>query len=356
MNQEDIRELIAQFQFDLTEKFSIQTFGAGLIHQTFLIECRTKKYILQGFNENVFKFSDRIEKNLGLLSNSGQLALLPFQLPLPILNLAGDGMVKYNGKLFRLFDFVEGQTLQQISSPNQARMAAEAYSLFSKWADRFSLDEFEETIPNFHRLDLRYNRLVEVAKTAKELNPEEKEILDFYLSQDDLVKKYLQTCQQVPKRLTHNDTKINNLIFSNDLSKVAAVVDLDTIMPGFLFYDFGDLVRTVASSVEETSQDFDSQSLNLTIFEELLTGYWSGAGKIMTHAEAQSLLIGGEVMTCLMGVRFFTDHLEGNVYYQVAYPQQNFDRAKNQMSLLQSMQAQRVSMESIFSKVTGFSN
>lgn len=353
MDRNHILELIRQFQIEVTGEFSFEKFGSGLIHDTFMVEVAQKKYILQGFNSNVFIYPDRINHNLKLLSQSGDLTQLPFQLPLPILSLDGSGMVAFQGSLYRLFDFVEGRTLQQISHPNQAIRAAEAYALFSRWADDFTLDQFAETIPNFHRLEMRFDRLEEVAKMARNLSAEENEILDFYLSQKPLVETYLKVIQQIPLRITHNDTKINNLIFSADLSKVEAVIDLDTIMPGYLLYDFGDLVRTVASAEEEISQNFSSQKLHVPIFEKLLEGYWAGAGDWMSEEEAKSLLIGGEVMTCLMGLRFLTDCIEGNVYYHVAYPEQNFHRAKNQMILLQSLQKNRGYIQKVFSRITG---
>ena len=353
MIRHDILELLGNYALEVQEGLSFQKFGAGLIHQTFLIACGMRKFILQEFNSNVFKHPDRIEKNLSLLGKSGDLAELPFQIPFPILNRNGVGVVEFKGKRYRLFDFVEGETLQQITDPNQANSAAKAYALFSKWANSFSLNQFEETIPNFHRLDLRFQRLEEVAKEAKNLNSEEQQILDFYLNQQELVNEYLKITSEIPQRLTHNDTKINNLIYAPQLDRVEAVIDLDTIMPGYLLYDFGDLVRTVASAAEETSQEWGSQKVLLPIFGNLLAGYWEGAADLMTEKEARSLLLGGEVMTCLMGVRFFTDHLEGNVYYQVEYHEQNLHRAKNQFILLKSLQTNRSEMKMLFSQITG---
>lgn len=323
-------------------------FGKGLIHQTFWIDLGDKEYILQGFNQNVFKFPERIEQNLNLLGqDQGLTQGLPFQLPLPILTKKGSLTTSFDGKLFRLFEFVDGATLQQIQNPSQAFLAAEAYASFSRWAEQFPIDSFADTIPNFHRLDLRYSRLQAVAKTQTPTSPEESEVLDFYLGQEKLIAEYLQTTGQIPSRLTHNDTKINNLIFSKNLSKVEAVIDLDTIMPGYLLYDLGDLVRTVANTEEETSLNWANQRITLPIYEQLLAGYLSGAANWISDAEKDSLLLGGEVMTCLMGTRFLTDHLEGNVYYHVDYPEQNFHRAKNQMHLLQSLQSSRPELQKI---------
>lgn len=353
MNRQNILELMSQYPIEIGDDLNFQKFGSGLIHQTFLIEIGHRKFILQGFNSNVFKHPDRIEKNLSILSKSGDLTQLPFQIPLPIPNRKGSGMVEFQGKLYRLFDFVEGKTLQQIKDLSQAKNAAEAYALFSAWADSFPLNQFEETIPNFHRLDLRFQRLEEVAKSARNLNSEEQAVLDFYLNQNELINQYLRITSGISQRLTHNDTKINNLIFSTNLKKVVAVIDLDTIMSGYLLYDFGDLVRTVASAEEETSQALENQKVVLSVFEKLLEGYWVGAALLMSEEESNSLLIGGEVMTCLMGIRFFTDHLEGNVYYNVDYREQNLHRAKNQMVLLKSLQDHRTEMKQLFSKITG---
>lgn len=353
MNPIEIKGILSNYYLPITDQYSFEKFGAGLIHQTYLVTIGDQRYILQGFNQNVFKYPERIEQNLKLLGEEqDSYKKLPFHLPLPILSKSGAATIKFDQKLFRLFEFVDGQTLQQIQNSNQAYLAAEAYASFSRWAEQFPIDSFSETIPNFHRLDLRYERLQEVAMLRQPSTLEETEILQYYLGQENLIKEYLETIQTIPRRLTHNDTKINNLIFSSDLQKVQAVVDLDTIMPGYLLYDFGDLVRTVASAEEEISQNWDNQQLIPSVFEKLLAGYWSAAGAWMTPEEGKSILLGGEVMTALMGIRFFTDHLEGNSYYQVAYPLQNLHRAKNQMTLLHSMQGLRPELRRIFAQVT----
>jgi Ser/Thr protein kinase RdoA (MazF antagonist) len=257
--------------------------------------------------------------------------------------------------MWRIFPFVSGQTLEQIQDPNQAYLAARAFSQLSKACEHLDLKDFQETIPNFHRLDLRFEKLQEAAKGSPVLSLEEIEIRDFYLAQSQLVDWYRTQMTVLPARVTHNDTKINNLIFSENASEVKAVIDLDTLMGGFLLYDFGDLVRTVACSVPETSIDWETIRFSPEIFEELLKGYWAGVKEMASPEEAQSLLLGGEIMTLIMGIRFFTDHLQGNIYYRVSYPEQNFDRAKNQMIYLQAQQANRPKLQEIWKKVTGLS-
>jgi Ser/Thr protein kinase RdoA (MazF antagonist) len=352
MNTDFQSALFSNYPFSAEKPMEISLFGEGLIHETFLIKQEDKKWILQGFNESVFNFPDRIDLNLGLLHQLAAENPLPFQLPLPLTNCDGSGLTNIDNKKYRLFDFVQGKTLQQIEKPVQAYIAAKAYGTFAAWAKNIDAKQMQETIPNFHRLDLRFEKLSEVAKGIENLSPEEKDILDFYLGQKPLVHWYLEQINQLPLRVTHNDTKINNLIFSEDLSKVEAVIDLDTLMVGYLMYDFGDLVRTVACSFPETHTQWSEIHFMPELFKELLTGYWEGVKNISDKKESESLLFGGEIMTLIMGLRFFTDHLQGNVYYRVNYPEQNFDRAKNQMIFLISQQSQRKYLLEIWKQVT----
>ena len=267
---------------------TLSPFGEGLIHETLLVRQLDNKWILQGFNASVFRFPERIAHNLHLLSKHLQQSPLPFELPLPLLTREGKGLAAIEGKQYRLFDFVQGTTLQQVQQQAQARIAAQAYGKFAAWASPLPAATFEETIPNFHRLDLRYARLKEVAKDQPSLPEEEQGLLDGYLAQQPLIDYYLKQLAQLPLRVMHNDTKINNLIFAPSLA-----------------------------------------------------GYLEGLEGALSAEEKDSLLFGGEIMTLIMGLRFLTDHLEGNVYYRVTYPLQNLHRAKNQLALLQSQQAYR---------------
>lgn len=353
MNLDLIPILTQSYTFLADQSLLISELGEGLIHETLLIEGKTKKWVLQGFNEAVFNFPERIDYNLSLLIPHSKTRPLPFLLPLPIVNNSGKGLTEINGKNYRLFDFVEGKTLQLIENPNQAFLAAQAYGEFAKWAKDISAEAMQETIPNFHRLDLRFQKLEEVSHLRKKISDEERKIMDFYLKQKPLVYWYLAQLNQLPNRVTHNDTKINNLIFAEDLSKVEALIDLDTLMGGFLMYDFGDLVRTVSCTYPETSTNWEEIQLIPEIFEVLLKGYWEGVKDIATSNEAKSLIFGGEIMTLIMGLRFFTDHLQGNVYYRVSYREQNFHRAKNQLIFLKSQQDARELLIRIWEKVTG---
>lgn len=166
-------------------------------------------------------------------------------------------------------------------------------------------------------------------------------MIDYYLGKQDLLERYGHFRNQLPLRVTHNDTKINNLIFGESLDRVNALIDLDTIMAGFVFYDFGDLVRTVVCTRDESSVEWDRIQVDMEKYEGLLEGFYTILGSSIRKEELESLPFGGEMMTLIMGVRFLTDHLNGNVYYQVNYPEQNLHRAKNQAALLSDLITKR---------------
>ncbi|MDN3204244.1 phosphotransferase enzyme family protein [Algoriphagus sediminis] len=350
MNSEQIHSVLSHFPIGNLEAMRYKPFGNGHIHRTFLVETKAKKFILQEFNDEVFKSPEKITKNQKTLHSEAKFERLPFQVPLPIPRKSGELLYRSKEGLFRLFDFVEGKSIDYPENPEQAFQAAKSFGSFAAAMNSIHPESLSETIPDFHRLDLRYERFLNVLSQSthsEELNP----ITDFYKNQGNLVYTYSQSIRTLPLRITHNDTKLNNLIFSEDLKNVNAVVDLDTIMPGYIMYDFGDLVRTAASGADENSEDLAQVNLQVALFEALLKGYLSGFGKDISKPEIESLKLAGEYMTLMMGLRFLTDHLEGNVYYHVHHPLANLNRAKNQMKLLGSMQEKREEIEGIFNSL-----
>ncbi|SHO62041.1 phosphotransferase enzyme family protein [Algoriphagus zhangzhouensis] len=352
MDLQKIHQILSLYpSLPFQELSSINALGNGLIHDTYRITTADGAYVLQAYNQSVFPFPERIANNLGILIREKVNDQLPYFLPLPLLNLEGKQLTEVDGKSWRIFEFVEGNTLEQITALDQAKNAAFAFAKFSLAGAQLDMGAFQETIPDFHRLDLRYEKFLQEAGKAQNLDEEEQSILLFYVNQKPLIEAYKEFAQKLPVRLTHSDTKINNLIFSKDLSKVEALIDLDTVMPGFLMYDFGDMVRTVACSIPETDTQWEKLCLEEKVFEQLLEGYWSGLKSIATPEEKESLLLAGEVMTCMMGLRFFTDHLMGNVYYRVQYPEQNLHRAKNQMIYLRDLQQKRGTLKALIDQI-----
>ncbi|WP_114748788.1 phosphotransferase enzyme family protein [Pleomorphovibrio marinus] len=324
----------------------ISKFGSGHIHNTYLLNTDRRDYILQGFNDTVFRFPDRIANNLRLISEYEKTSALPFALPLPIPNQKGELFTKLDGELYRLFQFVDGATKDALQETYPCKIAASAFSNFVKTYLDLDATLMQETIQGFHDLSLRFDQFqVAVANSKKKINGQLSHLVDFYLDQKDLLDKYKGYCSTLPLRVTHNDTKINNLIFNHELNQVNAVIDLDTIMAGYVFYDFGDLVRTVACTEDEGSVNWENIGVDLPKYHALIDGFFEPLVGSLDKEELQSLIFGGEMMTCIMGLRFLTDYLNGNIYYQISYPEQNFHRSKNQRCLLQALKINRPSIQ-----------
>lgn len=317
----------------------IRPFGDGHIHQTYLLDLGDKKFILQRFNNQVFQYPERISHNHSILIREIDPKQLPFLLPLPISNVNGQLFSTIEDTYFRVSPFVEGSCVNEVQNPQQAYLAAKAFALFIKAGIHIPASAFQESIPGFHDLHLRYEQLLQALKTTqRKVTGELKELVDFYLNQKILVEEYSYWKSLLPLRMTHSDTKINNLIYADDFSKVNAVIDLDTIMAGYVFYDFGDLVRTVACTEGESSQNWENIKVDRAKYAALLQGFQEVGEGVFTPEEIKSLPFGGQMMTCIMGFRFLADYLNGNVYYTIHYEEQNLHRAKNQMFLLKALQ------------------
>lgn len=329
--------------YDLKGKELIcEKYGSGHIHSTYLVSIDRRSYILQAFNNQVFKYPERISNNQHILSQHLGEKKLPFALPIPFTNKENLYFTECDQQLYRLFPFVEGVTKDAVELPQHAHLAAEAFGLFIRTFLDVPVEALQDPIPDFHNLSLRYQQLEDSIKNTRlTIDPPIRNLIDFYISQSALVDQYKAYQKTLPLRVTHSDTKINNLIFEKDLSKVNALIDLDTIMPGYTFYDFGDLVRTAACTADESSQDWDGIQVDLEKYRSLISGFSKPLKSFISEEEMRSLPYGGEMMTYIMGLRFLADYLNGNIYYRINYPEQNLHRAKNQKALLTSLQKNR---------------
>jgi hypothetical protein len=351
MEKSTVNAILAHYPIE-AEGLEITPFGSGHIHGTYRVSVGSDLFILQEFNNQVFKFPGRISGNLQVLLNELQPGILPYVLPLPVKNRQGEFFTTVSDRLYRLFPFVSGVTKDGVDNPLQSRLAAEAFAYFVKVFLSVDASLLRETIPQFHDLDLRFRQFQEsVQSTTRALDTQTDELIHFYQEQRDLVDTYNAYAQVLPKRVTHNDTKINNLIYDKDLTRVNAVIDLDTIMAGFVFYDFGDLVRTVVCTEDEASQNWNNIHVDLEKYASLVDGFFEPLMGSLSIEELDSLPFGGEMMTCIMGLRFLTDYLNGNIYYHITYENQNLHRAMNQRMLLQSLRNNRPQIQSLVDRV-----
>ena len=329
---------IALESYELGSVRDFRKFGSGHIHQTFLLQTDEQDYILQEFNDAVFRFPERIANNLRIISSHGGTDQLPYMLPLPIPNKDGELFTSWEGRLYRIFQFVDGQTRDALQEEHPCKLAASAFAQFVKAHLEVDASQMQETIPGFHDLALRFEQFEESLETTKlKMNSELHDMINFYQEQRVLLREFQAYVEKLPIRVTHNDTKINNLIFNKGMNAVNAVIDLDTIMGGYVFYDFGDLVRTVACTEDEGCIEWDKIDVDLPKYKALVDGYYAPLKEYLEKEELASLSFGGEMMTLIMGLRFLTDYLNGNIYYQIHYQDQNFHRSRNQQMLLKAL-------------------
>jgi Ser/Thr protein kinase RdoA (MazF antagonist) len=316
----------------------INQLGTGHIHQTYFLESTERKFVLQKFNQQVFQNTEAIAHNHQIIEKELIGKSLGYDLPFAIPNKNGELFTSISKDVFRLMPFIDGRVFNQTNSPEQAFHASKAFATLINNTKNIAVHELKAIIPNFHDLNIRFDQFqTALSNTTLTLDEELKQLTIYFINQKYLVEEFNEIISHLPLRLTHNDTKINNLIFDHESNKVKAMVDLDTLMPGYVFYDFGDLVRTACCTLDENSQDWEKIHLNPKLYAALIEGFLEGGKGVLTPLEEQSLPFGGKMMTLIMGLRFLTDHLNGNIYYQSYYPKQNLHRAKNQMMLLESI-------------------
>jgi hypothetical protein len=246
-----------------------------------------------------------------------------------------------------MYRFIEGsRTYDAVESTEQAFQAAKAFGRFQQMLSSLPVPRLHDTIPDFHNTPKRFTALeqviaADVAGRAILAGPE----IDFALAHQAMVSVLLDA--NLPERVTHNDTKFNNVLLDDKTGEGLCVVDLDTVMPGLALYDFGDLVRTTTSPTDEDERDLSKVSMNFPLFEALVRGYLTSASCFLTKAERQNLVFAGKLITFEQGLRFLTDYLAGDTYYKVHREGQNLDRCRTQFKLVESIERQEDRMNGL---------
>lgn len=323
-------------------------FGSGHINDTYLISTTAEKYILQRLNSLVFKQIDQMINNIiealkHLYAKQDahedkcfkRLEIIP----------GGDGQNHYKdekGNYWRMMNFISNTvSFDVVEDPKIAFEAAKGLGYFQKMIIDLNPSDFYPSIVDFHNLPMRletYKRVLEKNKENRNrLAEAEITFVKAYAYLSDELKELLNS-NQIPIRLTHNDTKINNVLLDKETLKSVAVIDLDTVMPGTILYDFGDMIRTYSSPAEEDEKDLSKVVLRLDIFKAFSRGYLSELKDLLTTKEKETLVFGGKIMTFMIGLRFLTDFLEGDVYFKTSRADQNLDRCRTQFKLLKEIE------------------
>lgn len=336
---------------------SCERYGFGHINETYLVVTEDgTRYILQKINHHIFRDVPGLMQNIA--SVTGYLGERSGD-PRSVLTLVQtkDGKADYyraDGSYWRVYVFVEDSIcLQQPETPADFYESAVAFGNFQQMLKDFPADTLHETIPNFHNTVDRYRIFRETLSAdpmgrAKEVQPE----IDFVLAREEEAGTLVRLLREgkLPLRVTHNDTKLNNVLLDTQTRKALCVIDLDTVMPGLSLYDYGDSIRFGAASAAEDEQDLGKVEMRLELFEIYTKGFLQACPGL-TGMERKMLPMGAKLMTLECGVRFLTDYLDGDHYFATHRPGQNLDRARTQFKLVADMEGKWEQMRRIVEEV-----
>lgn len=335
----NLKEILQKFDIEV----EIAPYGDGHINDTYLAES-TPKYIIQRINTNVFKNPDEVMENILAVTEHLRKKIEedggnPLRETLTVVKTVdGENYLKDGDDCYRAYRFVEGATTYNLpESPEQMYHAAKAIGKFQKRLSDFPADQLHETIVQFHDTPNRVKQLEQAItdNRAGRLDSVQPEI-EFAME----ISKYASLITdaiasgEVPLRVTHNDTKLNNIMLDDETGEGICVIDLDTVMPGSLLYDYGDALRFGASSGPEDEKDLDKIYFVLPVYEAFTKGFLEEAGESMTEKERELLPWSIVMMTYECGIRFLADYLNGDTYFNTHYAEQNLDRARTQFKLV----------------------
>ncbi len=352
-----IKEISGQF-FEPSSIVEIEPYGDGHINSTYRVTLSGNVHgILQQINHTIFTNVDGLMENIEGVTEF--LNTKPLQSGSEVLKLlyTHNGKSYYthtDGTYWRVYDFVEGATGHTFTEDvSKLYQAGRAFGYFQVLLRDYPVDKLHETIPNFHNTPKRFERFKQVLESDSKGRASscQKEI-DFVLAHQAVMTKITDAIADgsVPLRVTHNDTKLNNVLIDDKTGLGRTVIDLDTIMPGSALYDFGDAIRSCGSTIAEDSEDLDNLELDIPRFEAFTKGFLEDLGSYLTKKELELFPYGAIIMTLECGMRFLTDYLEGDVYFKIHKDDHNLIRAKNQFAFVAKMEEHLQEMESIVKK------
>ncbi len=329
--------------FDLNPfVYEARIFGSGLIHSTYMVSRDGEPiYILQRVNHHVFKVPEDIAHNLRIIGIFLKANQPDYAFTSPIPDKEGKDYVMDEGNYYRLYAFVpDTHTVDHCEKPEQAYEAAFQFGKFTAVLAELRTDMLRYTIPGFHDLTNRYNQFLEALQKGDTARiADTKKLARFLLDRDSIVERYqhIQDDPYFKKRVTHHDTKISNVLF-DDSNKGVCVIDLDTVMPGYFISDLGDMIRTYVSPATEEESDMQKVTIRQDFFKAIFQGYNDQMGAKLSEKERSSFVYSGKFMIYMQALRFYTDHLNNDVYYGAKYENHNLVRANNQIKLLTELE------------------
>lgn len=358
-------EAIANFKFQgtLVEE---KPYGSGHINDTFLLtfdmgDDKTYRVILQCMNKEIFTQPVELMENvMGVTSYLRKKIIeLGGNPERETLNVIPDTeghpyFVDSEGDYWRCYKFIEGATCyDQVETPEDFYQSAVSFGNFQRLLADYPAETLHETIKGFHDTKARFEVFKKaVADDVCGRAASVQEEIDFVLAHEDVANVFgdMLAKGELPLRVTHNDTKLNNIMIDDETRKGICVIDLDTVMPGLAMNDFGDSIRFGASTAAEDEQDLSKVSCDMDLFDIYTKGFIEGCGGKLTEKEIEMLPMGAKVMTFECGMRFLTDHLQGDVYFKIHRENHNLDRCRTQFKLVSDMEAKWDTMAEIVKK------
>lgn len=360
----DVMQIKECFAFE-GEFLSLEPIDFGHINETFVVthkidDDKTIRYILQWINHTVFTQPEKVMSNIVKITKHIRqkievMGKNPDQNSLYIIPTKDDkAYVKAVSGVWRAYNFIEGATTYMLpESLEHIENAGFAFGEFQMMLNDFSVEELYYTIPDFHNTKKRFFAFKEIVeKDELGLCESVSDAVKFVLDREKDTYKLvdMQNAGELPLRVTHNDTKFNNVMIDDKTGKSRCIIDLDTVMPGLSLYDFGDSIRSSANSTEEDEQNLDLVYLDLDRFEAYTKGYLNATRSILTDNEIELLPFSAILITLELGTRFLKDHLEGDKYFRIHRPNHNLERALVQFKLVEDMEEKIDDMKKIVRK------
>ena len=363
-NDTILNEVLAAFDFPATLLGAVR-YGQGHINDTFCVLCQPQegdciRFILQGLSKAAFPRQDELMENfVGITSHLRKKIIAnggdPLRETLSLVKTK-DGTDYYTdatGKAWRLTPFIENTDCYQSATPELFEASARAFGRFQYLLSDYPAQTLHESIVNFHNTEDRFAKFeaalaADKMGRAKEVEAEVKFAMD--RKADCSVALQALRDGKLPLRVTHNDTKLNNILIDRDTKEGICVIDLDTTMPGLSINDFGDSIRFGANHSKEDEKDLSKVNFDIELYEAYTRGFLEGAKGGLTAAELEYLPWGAKLMTLECGIRFLTDYLDGDNYFRIHYPEQNLDRTRTQFKLVADMEQQWEAMAAVVAK------
>ena len=364
VSKHNLRDIVSHFQLP-GQLLDVAPYGTGHINDTYTSHFQTghgvARYVHQRINQNVFREPEKVMENIERVTHYARERITasggdPLRETLNLVPTK-DAQSFYRspeGNTWRTYVFIGGvRTYDKVEDVRHVYSAANAFGNFQRLLSGLPGERLHETIPDFHHTRKRFDAFVQaLERDAKNRASSVKAEIDFVLKRetDAWVVVDMLAQGKLPERVTHNDTKLNNVLMDERTGEGVCVIDLDTVMPGSALYDFGDLVRTAAITTLEDEPDLAKVSLNLEMFDRLAHGYLDATRDILTPVEIDYLPFGAKLITFEQAIRFLGDYVNGDVYYKIHREHHNLDRARTQIKLVAEIEQRMEQMQAIVNK------